>query len=281
MTKYWSRELLRNGEFDWSCSPTRRLGSFPGSDRSRARTYPHLHLKRVRPNGYSNCDGPSRRGVRRSHLSRESGEIMTTPATPYDLARASRAVYQPWVRLFSLGIGAFIILISLPFVIPVGEELQLGQTVSSSTVGTFLSIVLAAYPVAGIGIAGGLVGAAPRPVGMILEGDRIWLISRSGHRTAINWTKPRFRLILWDQSVFAARAGPGGDPGFRMVGLLWWRAILTREAFDALVHEATSRGLSVVHYRPGRWTFAASTPGTIVYRISQSPRSNSPLPTRP
>jgi len=195
---------------------------------------------------------------------------MTSTSLTYDLARASEAVYRPWVRYYVFGIGIFIVLISLPYTVPVATEILRGHPVTITTWAVFLAIVCAGYGAAGFAIAGGLTGLAPRPVRMILDRDRIWLVKRSGHRVEIDWTNPRFRLVLWDQSEFAARAGSDGDPGFRMVGVLSWRAILTRAAFDALIQEATRRGLSVVRHRPSRWSVAAVTPGTLVYRICRS-----------
>ncbi len=196
---------------------------------------------------------------------------MATQLKSYDLAGPSAAVYRFGVRLFLAGCGVFIFLISLPLVIPALVELQQGVPVADATLVTLVSITAAVFPAAGLAIAAGLIGAAECPVAMSIDQDRVWFLRRNGRRSSIDWRKPRLRLVLWDQSEYAARAGTTGDPGFRLNGLLGWKAVLTRAAFEAIIQEATRHGLSTVRVRPSRWSVAAATAGTIVYQISRRP----------
>jgi hypothetical protein len=194
----------------------------------------------------------------------------------FDLRRASAQLYRRWVRWYGIGLGLFVLLLSLPYAVPVSLHILSGRIPSSDALAIYLAIIGAAYPAAGFLLVAGIIGGAPRPIRMTLGNAEICLESQTGRRTYIDWTDPRLRLVLLDQSEYSARTGTDAGLGYRIDGTLWFRAALTREAFEALIAEARSRGLDVTRERPSRWSVASATPGTLGYRIRHASPELSP-----
>ncbi len=187
----------------------------------------------------------------------------------FDLTRASRAFYSVGLRLLAVSGAVMIILLGLPLTLPDSLRLLRGLPLPGSGWAIYLAVVCAAYPAMAFVLWVGFVGMAPRPVRMTLAGDCILLEAKNGHGSEIRWDVPRFRMVLLDQSKYVGKVT--GDPsiGFRLDGLIAFRAILTREAFDALLDEARTRGCTITSAPAPRWSVSASTPGTLVYRVER------------
>lgn len=185
----------------------------------------------------------------------------------YDLSRASAAFYSRWARYYVFGLAMAIVLLSLPYTTSVTLQAFRGHVPSQGTLMVYLAIWGAVYPAMGFGFWESIVAMSPRPVRMTLTDDSIRLETRKGRRSEIYWTRPRFRLVLIDQSAYSTRTRGDASLGFRIGGFPAFRAVLTREAFEALLAEAKSRGLSVTSGRPSRWSAEAATPGTVIYRV--------------
>jgi hypothetical protein len=196
---------------------------------------------------------------------------MDSPSVAFDLSNASAQFYRRWAQYYVVVVGVLMILLSLPYTVPISLHILSGRQLTQATLMVYLAIVGVAYPLAAFVLLMAIVRGAPRPVRMILANDTIWLDSASGRRSRIDWADRRIRLNLLDQSGYAIRTGADPSFGYRIGGVLGFRAILTHEAFDALLTEARSRGLSVTCGRPSRWSVAAATPGTVVYRIRPAP----------
>lgn len=188
----------------------------------------------------------------------------------FDLSRASDDFYSRGARIFLLAAGLVIILVSIPLIVPDSLQLLRGTPLPYDRSAVYLAIVLVAYPAVAFLLWGALFGAAPRPIRMTLGTDSVVLEGRNGRRSEIKWAAPRFKMVLLDQSKHAFATGGDASLGFRIDGLIVFRAVLTRQAFDALIAEARVRGCVITSSPAGRWSVSASTPGTVVYLIQGS-----------
>lgn len=142
-------------------------------------------------------------------------------------------------RIFAIGFGAFIGVGAL--IVFLGRK-EIGDEFSVPYVALYVLAAVAVPSLTWVGYS--WLGSGPQE--LLINGQTILFRAKSGQEWSLQWTNPRFRLVLSDSRV---NHTPGRPPDAFLIGARipaqGFSTLLSPEAFEALLAASRSIGLSV------------------------------------